>query len=87
MSLDQLIHNVHLISSWLTKKGKPLYLMLSPYLVVRPKVIIVNQEIQLIVLYRKGKNRWALRYITLMEIRNFIIGMIILSYIVRVFIR
>ena len=86
MLLDQLIHNVRLISSWLTKKGKPLYLMLSPYLVVRPKVIIVNEEIQLIVLYRKGKNRWALRYITLTEVRNFIIGMIILSYIVRVFI-
>ena len=51
------------------KKGKPLYLMLSPYLVVRPKVIIVNQEIQLIVLYRKNKKRWALRYITLMEIK------------------
>ena len=86
MLLDQLIRNVRLISLWLTKKGKPLYLMLSPYLVVRPKVIIVNEEIQLIVLYRKGKNRWALRYITLTEVRNFIIGMIILSYIVRVFI-
>ena len=68
------------------KKGKATYLMLSPYLIVRLKVIIVNQEIQLIVLYRKGKNRWALRYITLKEVRNFIIGMIILSYIVRVFI-
>jgi len=62
-------------------------LMLSPYLVVRPKVIIVNEEIQLIVLYRKGKNRWALRYITLKEVRNFIIGMIILSYVIRVFIK
>jgi hypothetical protein len=60
--------------------------MLSPYLIVRPKVIIVNQELQLIVLYRKNKNRWALRYITLKEIRNFIIAMIILSYIIRIFI-
>jgi hypothetical protein len=61
-------------------------LMLSLYLIVRPKVIIVDQELQLIVLYRKNKKRWALRYIMLTEIRNFIIGMIILSYIVRIFI-
>jgi hypothetical protein len=60
--------------------------MLSPYLIVRAKVITVNRETQLIVLYRKNKNRWVLRYITWMEIRNFIIGIIILSYIVRVFI-
>ena len=86
MLLNHWTHNVRLILSLLINKVKLVYLMLSPYLIVRAKVITVNQETQLIVLYRKNKNRWVLRYITWMEIRNFIIGMIILSYIVRVFI-
>ena len=86
MLLNHWTHNARLILLSLIQKVKPVYLMLSPYLIVRAKVITVNQETQLIVLYRKNKNRWVLRYITWMEIRNFIIGMIILSYIVRVFI-
>ena len=86
MLLNHWTHNARLILLSLIQKVKPVYLMLSPYLIVRAKVITVNQETQLIVLYRKGRRRWALRYITWMEIRNFIIGMIILSYIVRVFI-
>ena len=86
MLLNHWTHNVRLILSLLISKVKLVYLMLSPYLIVRAKVITVNRETQLIVLYRKNKNRWVLRYITWMEIRNFIIGIIILSYIIRIFI-